>query len=563
MKDKLIPRLAVVMVGAMLGLLLTAGLAGAQPPIPHPLKGRARCTVCHATGVATAPRYPPDHAGRGDETCTQCHVALVSLATPAPGQPPPVVAPGAPPPIPHTLVGREHCLACHAKGVGGAPIIPPDHEGRTNDICQGCHKPGEAVTPTPTAPAGPAPTPVALPTLIIHPPAGERDSCVECHLSLGGIQTEITVAWQESVHAGVKVSCADCHGGDPRTDNINEAMSPAAGYIGVPTREDIPGVCGGCHSDVERMRQYRLPTDQYIQYLDSVHGQRLKEAGDPNVATCVDCHGTHDVKEASDPSSDVYPPNVPDMCARCHAHQALMEPYGIPTNQYDLFKESVHGQALLVKQDLRAPNCATCHGKHGAAPPGFTEVAHVCGSCHTATEDYYERSRHAKIGEAGPKCITCHGYHDVTKPDETLFVGPEERHCGSCHAPGSTIGTQVMALQNTIVGAAQLYQEAEETIRQAASLGMIVSAEEAKLAEAHTNLTTARAAQHTTQLPVVAELTDAAKAAAQAAQEGAAQKIAETIFRRRAMVVAVAAIGVTIGALYSIKRELDRQLERR
>jgi hypothetical protein len=379
---------------------------------------------------------------------------------------------------------------------------------------------------------------------------------------LGGTQTDIAVAWENSVHAKVKVGCADCHGGDPRTDDINESMSPAAGYIGVPSRQDIPEICGGCHSDVERMRQYDLPTDQYIKYLESVHGKKLKE-GDTNVATCADCHGTHDVMEATDPNSTTYPSNVPAMCARCHADEALMEPYGIPTNQYDLFKESVHGQALLVKQDLRAPNCATCHGKHGAAPPGFTEVANVCGSCHTATQEYYQQSRHAKVGQAGPKCVTCHGRYDVQKPDERMFVGPEERHCGSCHAPGSTIGTQVLALQNALVEAAQAYQEAEETIRRAASLGMIVSAEEAKLAEAHTSLTSARAAQHTTQLPVVAELTDAAIAAAQEAKEGAAEKIAETIFRRRAMVVAVAAIGVTIGALYSIKRELDRQLERR
>jgi len=340
-------------------------------------------------------------------------------------------------------------------------------------------------------------------------------------------------------------------------------MSPAAGYIGVPSEVNVPELCGGCHSDVERMRQYDLPTDQYVKYLESVHGKRLKEAGDTNVATCGDCHGTHGVKERTDPSADVYPTNVPALCARCHSDTTLMEPYGIPTNQYDLFKGSVHGEALLVRQDLRAPSCATCHGTHGAAPPGFTEVANVCGSCHSATQDYYQQSRHARVGEAGPRCVTCHGRYDVFKPDESLFIGTEERHCGSCHEPGSTIGAQVLALQNALVEAALAYQEAEETIRRAAGLGMIVAAEEARLAEAHTSLISARAAQHTTQLPVVTKLTDAAKASAQAAREAAAQKISESVFRRRAMVVAVAAIAVTIGALYSVKRELDRQLERR
>ena len=46
----------------------------------------------------------------------------------------------APPQIPHTLEGRSDCLACHQTGVGVAPKIPADHNGRGNEACLSCHK---------------------------------------------------------------------------------------------------------------------------------------------------------------------------------------------------------------------------------------------------------------------------------------------------------------------------------------------------------------------------------------------------------------------------------------
>src|SRR5688572_12273090 len=46
--------------------------------------------------------------------------------------------------------------------------------------------------------------------------------------------------------------------------------------------------------------------------------------------------------------------------------------YGIPTDQAEKFKGSVHGEALLKNRDMAAPTCNDCHGNHGAAPPGAT-----------------------------------------------------------------------------------------------------------------------------------------------------------------------------------------------
>jgi len=327
----------------------------------------------------------------------------------------------------------------------------------------------------------------------------------------------------------------------------------------VPVKANIPALCASCHAKVTLMRQYDLPTDQYAKYQESIHGMRLVE-GDDNVAACFDCHGGHQILKANDPASTVYPSNVPNMCARCHADEALMAPYDIPTNQFDLYEQSVHGHALFDDHDLRAPTCATCHGTHGAAPPGFDEVANVCGSCHSATQDYYLESIHA-TDESGPKCVTCHGRYDVGKPSEALYLGAEPRHCGECHTPESEAGQVVQTLYDSITTAAQAYDQAELSIQNARSVGMLVSPLEGRLREANTDLVTARAAQHTLDMEVVSKRADEARATAEEVQTDAEAAIAANIFRRRAMVIAVAVIALTIVALYMLKRELDHQLE--
>jgi len=341
---------------------------------------------------------------------------------------------------------------------------------------------------------------------------------------------------------------------------MDGAMSPEAGYIGVPPKTDIPALCASCHADVTQMRQYDLPTDQFAKYKESIHGLRLAE-GDLNVATCADCHGSHQVLKANDPSSTVYPSNVPELCASCHADKDLMAPYNIPTNQFALYQQSVHGHALLDNQDFRAPTCATCHGTHGAAPPGFSEVANVCGSCHSATQDHFLQSPHASAGEEGPKCVTCHGRYDVGKPSEAMYQGSEPRHCGSCHPADSEPGQVAQSLYDNITTAAQTYEDAEVAIRAAQKVGMLVGPLEGRLREANTALVTARAAQHSLNLDKVETLGNKVRNISTEVQTDSETAVAESVFRRQAMVIAVVIIVIIIVALYLLKRELDRHLE--
>lgn len=543
-------RIVLVFVLLIVSSLLTVSAYGLPllqiPAVPHPTEGNEDCLVCHDAGML-AP-FPDDHAGRSVETCTTCHEAGEA---------------GDISPVPHPVDGREDCRACH--DTGQMMPFPADHEGRANEGCPVCHQVGvaEALEPTPEPTATLPPSVQVVPTPIHEPVLFEENTCISCHLELGGKHADITAGWSESVHATRGVGCVSCHGGDPTQAAAAASMSPEAGYLGPLPKDRIPGLCGSCHTRVDLMRPYDLSTDQLDQYWQSQHGQALLD-GDENVATCFDCHDGHRVLKVSDPASEVYPSNEPVMCARCHADQALMAPYDIPIDQYALYRESVHGVALLQNQDLRAPTCSTCHGTHGAAPPGFQQVANVCGQCHTVTEDYYLQGSHRSgmTGEAAPRCVTCHGRYDVMPATRELFVGVEERHCGSCHPPGSAQAGDVEAMYQALKEADDAYEEAEATITQATELRLIMAEQEELLQKANTPLIESRALQHTVDLEQIQTKAEESLALSQQAQMSAEEALEELDTRRLGMIVALAIILVTIVALVLIKRGLDRDLER-
>ena len=119
--------------------------------------------------------------------------------------------------------------------------------------------------------------------------AQQNDSCVICHLATGDERLMHPVkAFREDIHAARGFSCVSCHGGDPQEAGM-EAMDPAKGYIGIPKRQDLPQVCGHCHSDAQFMKRYNpaLRVDQVSEYYTSAHGRLLKEFNDPKVATCA------------------------------------------------------------------------------------------------------------------------------------------------------------------------------------------------------------------------------------------------------------------------------------
>jgi hypothetical protein len=266
----------------------------------------------------------------------------------------------------------------------------------------------------------------------------ERDnSCYTCHIQLGGRMKDAAFRWKQGIHSKVGVNCDSCHGGNPFIPT-QASMNEAYGYKGYFTPLESLELCASCHSVVNLMKQYNLRTDQYEEYKTSQHGI-LVAAGDTNAATCISCHGAHEIRKKNDPRSSVFHTNVPETCAKCHADEKLMAQYEKPFDQYEVYRKGYHGKILYGqiagKNPMIVPNCATCHGIHGASPPGVTEVENVCGNCHTNIYRFFSMGPHARaVRETGePRCVDCHGNHTNVYPSLDLFNGTEHGKCGFCH----------------------------------------------------------------------------------------------------------------------------------
>ena len=65
----------------------------------------------------------------------------------------------------------------------------------------------------------------ALILLLTGIPLPAKDSCLACHSALQGILQQPAAGFGSSVHLQQGFTCADCHGGDPNSDDPTVAMS--------------------------------------------------------------------------------------------------------------------------------------------------------------------------------------------------------------------------------------------------------------------------------------------------------------------------------------------------
>lgn len=382
-------------------------------------------------------------------------------------------------------------------------------------------------------------------------PLPDDYSCVLCHRQGGDLWTEATPLVHEStlvgdIHWQKGLRCHDCHGGSPTLDAFqNHRNDPT--FRSLRRREDIPAFCGHCHSNIDYMRQYNLSarTDQEEEYWTGGHGRRLKASlegespqVDEAVATCVDCHGGHGILAVSDSNSPVYPKRVAETCSRCHSDEKRMagrayhdRPLG--HDQFDQWKHSVHGRAMLEKGDLSAATCNDCHGNHGALPPGVNSVANSCGTCHgKVVKLFAETQMQHKFEESGlPGCVTCHGMHNISQPSDEMLGITDETVCSRCHNPehpqyGATVaGADVARKMRN--GLDQLKHEiklAGSSIQEAERLGMQVRGPRFDLRQAFDALTNARTLVHSfSPGPIEAALSEGLKVTSEVrdAAEGA------------------------------------------
>ena len=403
----------------------------------------------------------------------------------------------------------------------------------------------------------------APPTDVVRAPGKHaEDGCTACHLALDDARLRAPAQLANSdIHHTQGVTCAGCHGGDPSSEDAAVAMDPAKGFVGKLSRQAIPEKCGSCHSDPTFMLRYapNIPTDQLAQYRTSKHGLALAR-GDTNVAVCSSCHGAHGVLQINDARSPVYPTRIVETCGLCHADAMLMARYGIKANEVADYKQSVHYAALVKKNDLSAPTCKSCHGSHGATPPGITSVSNVCGTCHVTQRERFDLSPHkdafAALQQAA--CEGCHGNHAIAHPqDDRIGVG-EKQMCGNCHSAGDAGATAAAAISGALVKATAAVTGAQRRVERVKRAGMLMDDAEVKLEDAHQSLVLAQVEIHTVNPSRVEVQTRAVLTNTGVAERLAAAAEAEIRYRRTGLFISLVVIASAMVALILKVRAIER-----
>lgn len=380
-----------------------------------------------------------------------------------------------------------------------------------------------------------------------------KNSCVECHSAMPDSLNVTQETFSHDVHAQKGLACVSCHGGDATSDDPEKAMSKKAGWKGHIDRRQIPQLCGSCHSDPAYMRQFNpgLRTDQLAQYHTSVHGKRLA-AGDTKVAVCTDCHSVHNLRAPNDPQSTVYPVNVATTCSRCHADANYMKGYGIPTNQFAKYNTSVHHDALMVRGDLSAPTCTTCHGNHGAAPPGVDSVPNVCSTCHVFQAQMYEKSSHKAAFDSAslPGCVVCHENHGIAHPTDAKLSDQPGGVCMQCHTPGDKCDQARGNILSELTQLDGAIKQADQALSVAEAAGMDVSEAQLGQNEARDSLTKARVAIHSFKADVVSPYVRAGLKTADKDLQAGQQAMVERNHRRIGLGLSLIAIAMMVTGLW-------------
>ena len=173
-------------------------------------------------------------------------------------------------------------------------------------------------------------------------------------------------------------NCVFCHG--------SHSVYPAGDPKSKVHRNNLPSTCGECHSDA------------YKEYMESVHGTSFVK-GAIDAPVCSSCHGEHEILPPSEKKSPVSPFSILKTCSDCHASERITKKYSLPSYTVFSYQDSYHG--LVYKfGDIRAANCASCHGHHLILPSSdprsliYPEnLATTCGRCHPGASKNFAKGR--------------------------------------------------------------------------------------------------------------------------------------------------------------------------
>ncbi len=237
--------------------------------------GAPNCLTCHNNGMPT--RY-----SRGDtvkvkitqeKKCLSCHLDD--------------------PEVRARMVLSAGFIAAYEKSVHGQALLKGNAKAANCIDCHGAHEMKKSLDPAATVNK-------------MHIP----ETCGHCHNAIAQEFNES--AHGLALHRGMKEApaCTDCHG----EHNILSPKDPRSPVAPL----NVSGqVCSPCHSSVRLSEKYGISADRYNTFSDSYHGLAIR-AGSVEVANCASCHGVHNIKPSSDPTSMVHKANLATTCGKCH-----------------------------------------------------------------------------------------------------------------------------------------------------------------------------------------------------------------------------------------------------
>ena len=261
------------------------------------------------------------------------------------------------------------CLKCHSRLMKRystpAKLYERDVHSAVGLICSDCHG-GDPAKTTHHDRKNPAEGFLGTPT-----PKQVPEFCNRCHGNAEymrsynpSLPVDQLEKYRTSRHGQLLLemgdekaaNCTSCHS----VHDIRRVNEPGAPVYPLNLAE----TCGRCHSNAEYMADYGIPTDQYQQYVGSVHGLALLQRGDLAAPVCNDCHSNHGAQP-------VEVNHISQVCGMCHASNDRF------------YRESFHSS---IFEDLGNPECETCHGNHEIAKPDESMLGagenSVCGVCH-------------------------------------------------------------------------------------------------------------------------------------------------------------------------------------
>jgi predicted CXXCH cytochrome family protein len=395
-------------------------------------------------------------------------------------------------------------------------------------------------------------------------------TCIICHSSPekmksfgSSLPTNQWEMLQTSVHAKLLLKgkehiaqCATCH----NSHGIVSVKNPASPVYPL----NVVKTCSRCHSDITLMRSYNpsLPVDQLEKYRTSVHGIR-NEKGDPKTAECASCHGNHDIRSAKDVKSKVYASNLPETCAACHSNAEYMKAYKIPTDQYEKYAKSVHGVALLQKHDAGAPACNSCHGNHGAIPPGVESVSKVCGTCHALNADLFSASPHKKAFDERklPECETCHGNHEIIAATDKLLGVAPEAICSQCHNENKNVkGYHAAKKMRGLIDSLEVEEKRDQKmVYEAEQKGMEISEAKFMLRDVRQARLQSRTTVHAFNEEKFTEVINSGLKTSASIVMESESAISEYYFRRIGLAISTLIITLVALALFLYVRRLEKK----